>query len=325
MHLDLSDDLSPVPRRARITTALVTLLASLPSTVLGGLLVFAAGALIGLWPAFGLIAIWLVGGPLVPVPTAEMAQAIFPVRHPRPDEQGALITAWHNVARVAGVRASDYSLWVQDTAQLNALAAPGRIVAVTSAAVAELGPRELEAVLAHELGHHHGGAQRAQMMVYWYALPIRVCWQALVRITWLLAVFVARAAHIVGVVALLRAFGVRGAIDVIGITVAVLARIATILAVAVLAVLHFGPLAALPLAAIVVEPFAARAQRRRTEVDADRVAVDLGYGRETLAVLDLWSRRAEPAGRLARLLDTHPPIAARIAAVETRLAAPRST
>lgn len=321
MHVDTSEGPHPPPRRVR--TTLVTLLVSLPSMVLGGMLVFGVGALFGTVPALGLTLLWLFGAVFVPAPTGDMAPWIFPVRRPRPEEQGALSSAWHNVTRAAGVRASDYSLWVEDTDQLNALAAPGRIVAITSAAL-RLGPRELEAILAHELGHHLGGDQRARMLSYWYALPLTLLWRLLRRITWRLAVFVAQAAHIVGAVGVLGLVGVRKPMDTIAFAVAVVSRIAILLAVAGAAVVHFGAVVAVPLAAILLEPFAERAQRRRGELDADRTAVDLGYGSEMRAVLDLWSRRGEPAGRLARLLDSHPEVAARIVAVETRIRAAQS-
>ncbi|MBH0777493.1 M48 family metalloprotease [Nocardia bovistercoris] len=318
MHMDSSAGPHPPRRPARIRTTLVTLLVSLPSMVLGGLLVFAVGALFGSTPALGLTVFWLVAALFVPGPTGDMAPRIFPVRRPRPEEQGALGSAWHNVTRAAGVRAVDYSLWVEDTDHLNALAAPGRIVAITSVAL-RLGARELEAILAHELGHHLGGDQRARMLSYWYALPLTLLRRILRRIAWRFAVFVAHAAHVVGAVGALRLFGVRKPLDTIAIVVAVATRVGFVLALAVAAVLHFGALVALPLAAILLEPFAERAQRRRGELDADRTAVDLGYGAEMRAVLELWSQRAEPRGRFARLLDSHPEIATRIEAVEARM------
>ncbi|MEV0293349.1 M48 family metalloprotease [Nocardia sp. NPDC050710] len=323
MHADLPGDRTPVSRRTRFATALVTLLVSLPSTVLGGLLVYGVGALFGPWPAVGLTLTWLLCGTLIPAPTAEMAPQIFRVRRPEPAEHTVLIPAWHNVTRAAGVRGAAYSLWIQDTDHLNALAAPGRIVVATGWAVAALGPRELEAVLAHELGHHLGGSQRAQMLSYWYALPIRGILGGYRRITWLFAVFVAKAAHVAGFVSLLQFLGVRKAIEVIGIGVLVLSRTLVLAAAAVGLLLVVGAPVAAPLAlAIILEPFAQQAQRRRAELRADQVAVDLGYGPETYAVLDLWLRRQRPRrapSRLARLLDSHPRIETRIRAVEIRM------
>ncbi|WP_054815716.1 M48 family metalloprotease [Nocardia arizonensis] len=319
MHVDISDGPAPVPRRLRVTTALITLAVSLPSMTLGGLLVFGFGTLLGPRTALGLTVIWLFGGAFLPPPAGGAAPWIFPVRRPRPAEQGVLSAAWHNVARAAGIRAEDYSLWVEDIDQLNALAAPGRIVVVTSAAIDLLGPRELEAILAHELGHHLGGGQRAWMLAYWYALPITALWRILRRITWYSAVFIAQAAHIVGLAGALRMFGVRKPMDAIGFTAAVFMRVSLLIAAAVFAVLHFGAVLVALLATLVLEPFAERAQRRRGEIDADRVAVDLGYGRELRAVLDMWTRRVDPPKRFAGLLDSHPRLPARIAAVENRM------
>lgn len=301
---------------------MVVLVVSLPSTVLSGLLVYGVGTLAGPRFALGLILAWSLVGPLIPAPTADMAPRIFGVRRPRPEEQSALIPAWHNVAHAARVRAADYSLWVQDTGDVNALAAPGRIVAVTGWAVAALGPRELEAVLAHELGHHLGGGQRAHMLAYWYGLPISVIRTVYRKITWLFAVFVAQAAHIVGLVALLRLFGMRNAMDVICFTVLAPTRALVFAAAAIGSARVFGaPAVACAATALLVEPFAKQAQRRWSEIQADGVAVDLGYGRETRTVLDLWLRHHSSRRKsrpIARLLDSHPPIETRLRAIRTR-------
>ncbi len=313
----------PVSRRDRGVTALVTLAVSLPSMVISCLLVYGAGALGGPSTALGLTLTWLLVGPLIPPPTPDMAPLIFRVRRPRPEEQAALIPAWHNVAQLARVHAGDYSLWVQDTRDVNALSAPGRIVAVTGWAIAALGPRELEAVLAHELGHHLGGGQRAHMLAYWYGLPVALIRTGYRKITWLFAVFVAQAAHIVGFVALLRLFGVRKAMDVICFAVLTPTRALVFVAAVIGAATMFAiPVAVIAAAALLAEPFAKQAQRRWSEIRADAVAVDLGYGQQTHTVLDLWLRRVstrrEP-GPLARLLDSHPPIETRLRAVRARV------
>ncbi|MEU2507548.1 M48 family metalloprotease [Streptomyces sp. NPDC007863] len=119
---------------------------------------------------------WLLSGPLVfnrRVETA-IAQRMFGMRRPSPEEARRLDAVWEQVTRRAGVDRENYELWVQERAELNATAAAGHIVAVTRHALDRLSNTRLAAVLAHELGHHVGGHTWAAMLADWYAMPARV-------------------------------------------------------------------------------------------------------------------------------------------------------
>ncbi|MFD6245618.1 M48 family metalloprotease [Streptomyces roseolus] len=119
---------------------------------------------------------WLLSGPLVfnrRVETA-IAQRMFGMRRPSPEEARRLDVVWEQVTRRAGVDRENYELWIQERAELNATAAAGHIVAVTRHALDRLSNTRLAAVLAHELGHHVGGHTWAAMLADWYAMPARV-------------------------------------------------------------------------------------------------------------------------------------------------------
>jgi STE24 endopeptidase len=69
-------------------------------------------------------------------------------------------------------------LYVQPARQLNAYAAGGRSVAVTSRGLRDYGAGRLSedqivAVLVHELGHHATGATRPMLTATWLAAPWR--------------------------------------------------------------------------------------------------------------------------------------------------------
>src|SRR5690606_36051606 len=76
------------------------------------------------------------------------------------------------VCAQAGVRGDRYVLRVQRSNALNATAGAGHLVGVTVTAL-NLPPRYLEAVLAHELGHHLGGHAAIGLLHSWYSFPLR--------------------------------------------------------------------------------------------------------------------------------------------------------
>ncbi|MEU2546034.1 M48 family metalloprotease [Streptomyces roseolus] len=128
--------------------------------------------------------VWLLSGPLVfnrRVETA-IAQRLFGMRRPSPEEARRLDVVWEQVTRRAGVDRENYELWIQERAELNATAAAGHIVAVTRHALDRLSNTRLAAVLAHELGHHVGGHSWAAMLADWYAMPARVAGRLLLAL-----------------------------------------------------------------------------------------------------------------------------------------------
>lgn len=129
---------------------------------------------VGFWPwGVVVIGVWVASGPVILLKAVEEAimKGREALRLPNEDERRRLAESWAAVTKAAGVHPSDYSLWVQKSPRVNAYAAAGHTVAVTEAAVQNLSPAQLEAVLAHELGHHLGGHAWASLLRYWYSLP----------------------------------------------------------------------------------------------------------------------------------------------------------
>lgn len=282
------------PRRRPDASAAFELLLGVP-TVLSSLLVM---ALLGQWltpRATWLIpVVWLLSGALVFLPAMDrvLAYAIFRLRRPSPSEAAALEPLWETVCDAAGVQARQYSLWVENSYEVNALAAGGRVVAVSTAAFGL--PREhLEAVLAHELGHHLAGHTAVSLLRWWYELPA--------RLVVLLLTVVASVVLAIG-----RAFLRVGNLMV------------TFVCVAAAVVLGIGALLASPwlLLVPVIAPLLALTSRR-AELHADRVAAELGYGPRLLEVLERWVGEGHDevrarAGLRARMLASHPSCAQRI-------------
>ncbi|WP_018683327.1 M48 family metalloprotease [Actinokineospora enzanensis] len=126
------------------------------------------------WVLWLVIGLWLASGALTFLPAVEslLARAMFDMRAPSVGEMTRLAPPWERVCAAAGVDGRRYSLWVEQSRELNAFAAGGRTVAVTRRAL-ELPPRALEAILAHELGHHLSGHSRVSLLAWWYELPAR--------------------------------------------------------------------------------------------------------------------------------------------------------
>ncbi|RST05058.1 peptidase [Streptomyces sp. WAC07149] len=141
-------------------------------------------------PLLGAIApvVWLLSGPLIFNRKVEsaIAQNLFNMRRPTPEEARRLDVVWEQVTRRAGVDRETYELWIQERAGLNATAAAGHIVAVTRHAMDQLPNSRLGSVLAHELGHHVGGHTWAAMLADWYALPARAAGRAVLAVLLLL-------------------------------------------------------------------------------------------------------------------------------------------
>lgn len=114
---------------------------------------------------------------------------------------------WSDVTRAAGVDGTTFSLWMQDTDEVNAHAAAGRIVAVTRGSLRDQPPHHLAAVLAHELGHHLGGHARASLLSAWYAIPGRLVLHV-VRVIVRVALAVAKVFSLFGYLLALFCLGV---------------------------------------------------------------------------------------------------------------------
>lgn len=242
------------------------------------------------------IAVWTVSGGLVFVPPVErlLGRVLLGMRKPTPEQLATFQVAWQQVCRQAGVKGDRYLLRVQWTPALNATAGAGHLVGVTVTALG-LPPRYLEAILAHELGHHIGGHAAIGLLHTWYSWPLRT----LVR----LAGWIGRGASIA--MAVFRPF------------VPLLALFLLPLVLVSCAGTLLVPLIALPVTVSTIV-------MRRSELRADGTAVRLGYGPELLALYRQWAAREQPRGgvwRSARafLRDTHPRFDMRVKAIEHAL------
>jgi Zn-dependent protease with chaperone function len=233
--------------------------------------------------------LWLLSGAALFVPPIESAvsRMSFGIRRPTEGELRKLAFPWQAVCQVAGVDSSRYLLLVQDSRAINAFAAGGRTVAVTRTAL-RLPPQQLEAVLAHELGHHLSGHTVVSMLAWWYALPAHA-------VTYLIGM-AARLVLFVG-----RIFASFG--SALGAAVSL---VVALLLLATLVFINFW---------LILIPFTASLlawASRLGEFRADRTAALLGYAPALIEVLHSWGARelnaGRPAGLRAKMLATHPPL-----------------
>jgi Zn-dependent protease with chaperone function len=246
---------------------------------------------------------WVLSGALAFHRPSErvLARRLFGLRHPTPEEDRKLRLVWREVTARAGVNAAAYHLWVEDSGGINAMAAAGHIVGVTSHSLDRLPTTQLAGVLAHELGHHTRGHAWTSLLTFWYALPGRLAWRLLLR--------VAPRIHRLPVGAAALVIGLTGT-----------AAIALARATYGLVLLPF------------VTPYVAAALSRRAELRADKHAADLGFAAQLMAVLRNEHEReqaeqadaaalgisAEDEGLAARLLDSHPDVHTRLHHLQAR-------
>jgi len=121
------------------------------------------------------VALWILSGAVIFLPPTEelLARYLFRLRKPTLVEQQRLGSAWQQLLQRAGIREGRFSLWVQESDEVNATPTPGHIVATTRWALYTLPPSHLEATLAHELSHHLGGRAWLSMISFWYSIPAR--------------------------------------------------------------------------------------------------------------------------------------------------------
>jgi STE24 endopeptidase len=240
------------------------------------------------------------------------------LRRPRPAELARIAPALERVCRRAGDDPGRYLLRVEEKRQVNAFALGGHVLAVTRTAL-ELPDDLLEAVLAHELGHHRHLHPLAIILGWWYLLPFEAgdrLVRAIRRITRWMARSFGRLSDRTGGVAGGRA--PEGALGMLVLLVllAVLVVAGTVLVV-VLGVVW------LPLALLVrLAKVLSAALSRAGEHAADRHAAELGYGPALIQVLGLFLQveRSVPRPRgMAALLRSHPSSQSRIDAINQTL------
>ncbi|MGW0603098.1 M48 family metalloprotease [Streptomyces sp. NPDC002640] len=281
-------------QRRTDTTAVGNLLIHLPHFVCS----LGVMSLLSLATGLGvvLLALWLLSGLLIFHRPSEriFARQVLGLREPLPEERSRLAHIWDQVSRRAGVDTENYQLWVQESEDLNAVAAAGHIVGVTRFALRNLSDGELAAVLAHELGHHVGGHAWSSLLGHWYSLPARIAW----RVMTFLTVVLFRVASVFSALAVV----------VLGLTV-------VLVAMATVATLYGLPLL------ILLAPYALAAVGRRAELRADLHAAELGFAPMLASVLHRLHQQDEAAkhavlmrtgkppagpGALGKLLSSHP-------------------
>ncbi|SOE69373.1 Zn-dependent protease with chaperone function [Streptomyces sp. OV198] len=296
-------------QRGADATAIGQLAVQVPGFLVS-LAVVAAFAVGILGTAMGWLVIlaWLASGALVFHRPTELAFArhVMKLRAPLAEERARLEPIWREVTARAGIEAHTYELMVENSTDLNAVAAAGHVVGVTTYALNEIPSSNLAAVLAHELGHHTGGHAWTGLLGYWYSLPGRIAWafmRGIARIAIRVASVFSLAAT--GMVYLfIGMFVIGGFVAAWYITVP-----------------------------LVVAPYLLAYVGRQGELRADRQAADLGFAPQLTQVLyhfqaqeDAVKAQAaaqgkqlkEPGG-LARLLTTHPDNYTRLQALEPYL------
>jgi STE24 endopeptidase len=241
------------------------------------------------------------------------------LRRPRPADLARITPALSRVCRRAGTAPARYLLRVEEKRQVNAFALGGHVLAVTRMAL-ELPDDMLEAVLAHEVGHHRHLHPLAIILGWWYLLPFEVgdrLLRAIRRVTRWLARSFHRLSDRTGGLA-----GGRAPDGALGMLV-LLAVLGVLVVAGSVLVVGLG-LLWLPLALLVrLARVLAAALSRAGEHAADRHAAELGYGPGLVQVLALFLQveQAQPRPRgMAALLRSHPSSQARIDAIRrTRL------
>ena len=286
-------------RRGIDSSALTTALALapvLPVSAIGfALLAALLDGVFGIPPGVSLAG--LVGfavAPLVPPLTPLLARSLR-LRPPTSAELALIEPHWKAVlARSGRPSPGRYRLYVEEGDHLNAYAAGGWLVGVTGGAL-QLPADELEATLAHELGHHLGGHLLASTLRQLVFAPVRFLSVAL----WLTG----RVVHAINVGSWFFALPVVNWISFV--LSLVLRGIAAVLGGLVRLAFMLGTLAG-----------------RRSELLADDVAVTLGYGealRRSFVRLQASGEDTDLAGLSAvqrAMFQTHPAIKQRIARID---------
>jgi len=243
--------------------------------------------------------LWLLSGTLVFHRPTEYALArhVWHMRPPMPAEAGRLEPIWREVTARAGIDSRIHKLWVEESEDLNAYAAAGHLVGVTTTALDVLTDAELAGVLAHELGHHAWGHAWVLQLGDWYARPGRLA-ARLVRTLVVLAI------------AYVGSYSLLAAALVISVVIWIAYETITFL---------YG----VPLI-LLATPYLIAAVGRVAELRADRQAAVLGFARPlSNALLKMHAEQARPGrkalaarpaalGILDRLLASHPDYATRL-------------
>jgi STE24 endopeptidase len=256
---------------------------------------------LGRWEPVAILG-WLASGAVVFTRFGERAtvRTAMGFRPLTSRQAAAFAGVWPAALGQAGYRANQIDFYLQRSATVNAYAAGGRSVAVSSGALREFLARRLsgdrmQAVLVHELGHHGTGGTRFSLVVLWLAMP----WRAASRL-------------VLGL-----CYGMAGRRQPLALFwIVVLAAVGIAVGQAVQ---HgqwaVGAVLSGLIVCAVVCPIADAYVARRSEFAADRFAAARGAGPELAsALLQLGGDERRIRG-VARLLCRHPSIERRVAAL----------
>lgn len=287
------------------------LLVAAPAMIGSFLLLLVVMSWAGPWEPLLLLA-WLASAAVVFTPLGERAVVRWACGfvRPSPRQRAQLDPAWRQVLARCHVDPGDVDLYLQRSRAVNAFTAGGRSVALTTGAQAEFvkphlvhnlvgaspDTTQVEALLAHELGHWAANSTRVGLVTAWLAAPWR---------------FVSRLFLALGL-----AFAGRQPRRLLAVLAVGVVTVAVVQAVqhgqAMVAVL----LVCLAVAGVVC-PLADAALSRRDEYAADRYAARAGYGpalAAALSRLDNGSEHHRP-GLLERVTARHPSVAQRLDAL----------
>lgn len=230
---------------------------------------------------------------LRPVQTWVLAP-LLGARRPRRDEQVLLATAWRPVLQANDLPRQRYVLAVLPSNELNAFACGGHLVVVTTYALDALPRDELSGVLAHELSHHLGLHTVALTIGQWLSIPVLL----LARIGFFLQSVAAAATD-----SFARQSRV---VTAVGRTIAGLLTLVSWVF----------------LSALVLQNALANAVGHSSELQADRRAVEMGFGPPLAMALRRVAAEfgdTRPVTWRERLAASHPPARTRIARIEALL------
>ena len=315
----------PAPSGRGVTATLAGMLAIVALTWLLSLVVVIplAGGL-GLWlvhdgraPLLIGVLCWTASAGLVLLRPVEsrFARLLFRVRRPSGQELARLSPVWRRACGRVGVDPDAFTLRIEDRQAVNAFALGAHFVAVTGRAL-ELPDELLEAVLAHELGHHRDLHPLAATLGWWYLLPFSLLSLVLRRVR------AATRATSRGFSALRRRIGqnsggrpLEGPLGLVGVLVILGALVVVGALLLVLLCVLWLPLWLVTSASRLLSA----ALSRSSEYAADRHAAGLGYAAGLIRVLELFEvdeQRGPRRGGLAARLASHPSCRARIQAVQ---------
>ncbi len=226
----------------------------------------------------------VVGAVLLLIPRMELIVArpmAGPSRPPTEAEQARLGPMLERLGAQAGIDPGGLIVRVQQAPGINAGAGAGHLLFLTDGALA-LPDERLEAIVAHELGHHRGLHPVLTMVVWWLSLP---------------------GVALASVYRLLR--------RAVGALAARLGGLGRLLGVPLLVLLVIWQVTVMWL--YYLGELLTQRAARVSEYEADATAAGWGYAAPlTAALRDAGGHELEPEGRLDRLRADHPPLEERI-------------